>query len=162
MSFELDHIDRSILTQLQINARMSDREISRIIHLSPNAVTKRIKRLEDENYILQYTTVLNKSMVNRKLECLTGINLTRNNFFVVNSFIEYTRSIPEVYCTYYINGIFDFLIHIVAIDIQDYYSLVVNKFHNLNCVGDVTTLVILSEVAGFNKLDLSHLNKHNS
>lgn len=157
MALKIDKIDINILKQLQNNARISDKQISRIIHLSPNAVTTRINRLENDGYIHQYTTILNKAKINRNLECFTGVNLTHNNYHTVSSFLKYIKSIPEV-CNYYrINGMFDFLIHIVAVDIHDYHNLLVNKLANWHCVRDTTTFVVLNETEDGNSLDLSHL-----
>lgn len=157
MSLELDRIDINILNILQKNARTSDTEISRKIHLSPNAVSVRIKRLEDDGYIGHYTTVLNKSKVNRNLECFTGINLTQNNYQTVISFLKCINSMPEVYRLYWINSMFDFLIHIVSIDVEDYYDLLVNKITKINCVKNATPLIVFNEMAGLNMIDLSHI-----
>lgn len=157
MALKLDKIDINILTQLQNNARISDKQISRIIHLSPNAVTTRINHLENDGYIHQYTTLLNKTKINRNLECFTGVNLTHNNHHTVSSFLKYIKGIPEVYNFYRINSMFDFLIHIVAVDIHDYHRLLVNKLTNLHCVSNATSFVVLNETEGCNSLDLSHL-----
>lgn len=159
MALKLDQIDISILAHLQKNARISDKDISRNIHLSPNAVAARIKRLEDENYIQHYTTVLNKSKVNRNLECFTGINLTQNNYQTVNAFLKFVNGIPEIYRFYRINSMFDFLLHIVSIDIQDYHHLLIDKLTKINCVSSATPFVVLNEAKSLNIIDLSHLFK---
>ncbi|MFA4869170.1 MAG: Lrp/AsnC family transcriptional regulator [Pedobacter sp.] len=157
MPLELDKLDINILTQLQNNARISDKQISRIIHLSPNAVTTRISHLENDGYILQYTAILNKAKINKNLECFTGVNLTNNNYHNVTTFLKNIKRIPEVYNFYRINSVFDFLIHIVAVDLNDYHNLLINKLSSLHCVRDTTTFVVLNEMEGGHSLDLSHL-----
>lgn len=134
MALNLNEKDVRILTLLQENARISDRNISRKIHLSPNAVSLRVNRLEDESYIQQYTTVLNKSKLNLNLQCFAGINLKQNNFQTV---------------------VYDFFLHIVSIDIHDYHRLFVNKLANLQCISSLTTFVVLNE-GGSNVIDINH------
>lgn len=157
MAFELNKIDIKILNLLQKDARISDKEISRKIHLSSNAVSVRISRLEEEGYIEQYVTILNKARVNRNFECFTGINLTENNYQTVTLFERYIDNIPEIYRVYRINSTFDFLLHIVTVDIQNYHHLFVNELATISCVKSVTPLIVLNEAPGFNIIDLSHI-----
>lgn len=156
MPFRLDKLDLNVLMQLQNNARISAQEISRRIHLSANAVTARIRRLENEGYIKQYTTILNNAMVNRKLECITGVRLMQNNNAHMNAFLTAVKSIPEVYCCYHVNSMFDFMLHIVAIDVQDYHCFT-KTLSEINCVSRITPLIILNEMDRPNVVDLSHL-----
>lgn len=159
MSLKLDKIDLNILDQLQRNARVSIKEISRKIHLSSNAVTGRIKRLEDDGYIQRYTTVLNNTMVDKSLECFTAINLTENNHQTAASFLTYLNSIPEVYEFYRLNCVYDFFLRIITVDIYDYQNILINKLSKLNCVSGTKTFMVLSDMTGSNIVDLSHLLK---
>lgn len=157
MAFKLDKFDLNILTRLQNNARMSAREISHKIHLSASAVSARIRRLENDGYILQYVTILNKTMVNKNLVCFTGVRLAQNNNENLTSFAERIKEIPEVYNCYHVNGMFDFLIHIVAKDMKEYRHFLINTLSNINCVCKITTFFVLSEMENGHKVDLSHL-----
>lgn len=59
MKLELDTKDKKIIEQLELNSRQSNRQISRKIGLSKDAVSYRIKRLEEAKLILGYYSVLN-------------------------------------------------------------------------------------------------------
>ncbi|WP_350332856.1 Lrp/AsnC family transcriptional regulator [Coralliovum pocilloporae] len=48
----LDRIDRKILEQLRMNARISATDLARAVHLSRPAVQDRIRRLETDGLIL--------------------------------------------------------------------------------------------------------------
>lgn len=54
---EPDQLDRQILKLLQADARMPHAEIGKKVGLSRQAVTKRVKSLEDWRYIRGYTVV---------------------------------------------------------------------------------------------------------
>lgn len=51
---QLDAIDRSILTELQAEARISNAELGRRVGLSAPAVSERVKRLERTGVITRY------------------------------------------------------------------------------------------------------------
>lgn len=157
MAFKLDKFDVNLLIQLQNNARISVREISHKIHLSASAVSARIRRLESEGYILQYVTILNKAMVNKNLVCFTGVSLAQNNNENLTSFTESIKEIPEIYNCYHVNGMFDFLLHMVAKDMQEYHHFLINTLSNINCVCKITTFFVLSEMDNGHKVDLNHL-----
>ena len=54
----MDHIDKSILSLLQENARISLSEISGTVQLSVSAVSERLRRLEASGLIQKYTAIL--------------------------------------------------------------------------------------------------------
>lgn len=56
---KLDLTDIRILELLKENSKISMREISKLIHLSPLSVAERIKRLEEEGIIEGYTVKIN-------------------------------------------------------------------------------------------------------
>lgn len=157
MTFHLDKFDLNILVQLQNNARVSIKEISNRVYLSANAVSSRISRMESGGCIKQYVTILNNSMLGRNLECFTGVSLAQNNNENLVYFTDCIKKIPEVYNYYHVNGMFDFLLHIVARDMQDYHNCLVHTLSNINCVYKITTFFVLSDMEAAHKVDLSHL-----
>lgn len=63
----LDQIDLSILQLMQENARISNADIARELDMAPSAVLERVKKLEQKNIILQYTTRLNPLALHQNL-----------------------------------------------------------------------------------------------
>ena len=57
--YSLDQFDISILKLMQSNARISSADIAYELDMAPFAVLERVKKLEQKNIILQYTTSLN-------------------------------------------------------------------------------------------------------
>ena len=54
-----DRTDTRILRVLQANGRISTSQLAEAVHLSPTAVTERVKRLTRKGYILGYEARLN-------------------------------------------------------------------------------------------------------
>ena len=65
----LDEIDRRVLRALQRNGRMSNGDLSEVVHLSPSACHRRVQRLESEGYISGYVALLDP----RKLDMPTTV-----------------------------------------------------------------------------------------
>jgi DNA-binding Lrp family transcriptional regulator len=57
----LDALDRSIISFLRLNGRMSHEQISRQVNLSRPAVHERIKRLEEQGIIRGYQALVDWS-----------------------------------------------------------------------------------------------------
>lgn len=157
MAFKLDEIDVKLLSQLQNNARVSVKEISRKIHLSPNAVSARIKRLEDTDYIKGYVAILNKDKIERKLESFTGISLHQNNNFNLVSFLDSVKDIPEICSCYLVNGMFDFVLRIAVNDMEEYRKCMVNTLSKIESISEIRTFFVLDEIGSDYIVDLTHL-----
>ena len=63
----LDKIDLSILRLMQENARISNADMARELNMAPSGVLERVKKLEQKNVILQYTTRINPAPLQQKL-----------------------------------------------------------------------------------------------
>ena len=57
---KMDNTDIKILKELQQDSRLSIREISKRVNLSPPSVTERIRKLEDSGVIEGYTIKINE------------------------------------------------------------------------------------------------------
>lgn len=157
MLSKLDEIDIKVLFHLQKGARISIQEISKKVHLSANAVSARIRRLEDQGYIKQYATILNKNMINKKLVSFTGITLHHNGNGNLSSFLEFVKDVPEVCNCYHVNETFDFLLYIVVTDMQDYHNFLINKLSLIDCISKIKTFFVLEEIGTAHMIDLTPL-----
>lgn len=66
----MDQIDTVILRQLQLNAKISMKELATIVHLSSPAVIERVKKLEEQGTIKGYTTKLNLKNLDRSIQAI--------------------------------------------------------------------------------------------
>ncbi|MEN0109027.1 MAG: winged helix-turn-helix transcriptional regulator, partial [Pseudomonas sp.] len=73
--FALDRVDKRIIEALQHNARMTNRELAELVHMSPSASLKRTKRLEEQGYISHYTLALNLDNICQNIQVLAQIKL---------------------------------------------------------------------------------------
>ena len=117
---EFDRLDRRILTLLQEDASLSNAEISERVGLSPNACWRRIRRLEDQGVIRGRVALLNQELLELKVTVFVGIKTNEHNEKWLKKFAEGVEAIPEVVEFYRMSGDIDYMLRIVARDIDDY------------------------------------------
>ena len=120
----IDATDIRILQLLQENAQLTLKEISQKINLSMTPTHDRIKRLEQENVIDKYVTILNKKMLGNPMMVYCNITLDKQQ---KNHFEEFEATIiqfPEVIECSVISGSFDYLLKVIVKDMKDRKSVV--------------------------------------
>ena len=142
----LDEKDKAILRILQTNAKATVREISSQVHLSTTPVHERIKRMEEEGVILQYATILNHSRINKGLMAICYISMKEHNKKSGGKFIRTIQEMPEVIEFYIISGAFDFMLKVVAENMDDYYNFHVNKLGQVDNIAQVQSTFIMGVV----------------
>src|SRR5450432_2058929 len=145
-SVSLDEKDKAILRYIQSNAKATVREIAANVHLSTTPVHERIKRMEDEGVIIQYTTLLNHSRINKGLMAICYISLKEHNKKTGAKFIKTLSDMPEVIEFYIISGDFDFMLKIAVENMDDYYNFHVNKLGQVENIAQVQSTFIMGVI----------------
>lgn len=120
MAVELDRFDRRILGLLQEDASLSNAEISERVGLSANACWRRTKRLEEQQIIRRRVALLNQEKLELKVTVFVGIRTNQHNEQWLQRFAQGISEIPEVIEFYRMSGDIDYMLKIVARDIEDY------------------------------------------
>ncbi len=142
----LDVKDLAILRLLQNNARMSVREIAESVQLSTTPVHERIKRLEASGVIKQYATLVDGAKIKKGLMVICYVSLNQHSKKSGTQFIKLINELPEVVECYSISGEFDFMLKIVAEDMNSYYHFHVNKLSQAENIGQVQSVFIMGVV----------------
>lgn len=112
---ELDAIDRSILTELQADARISNAELGRRVGLSAPAVSERVVRLERTGVITGYHAHVEPKALGYPIGAVVRIRPAAQQ---LRKIPEVARKTPEVVACHRITGEDCFLVelHLRAID----------------------------------------------
>ncbi len=142
----LDEKDKAILRLLQADAKITVREIAAKVHLSTTPVHERIKRMEDEGVILQYAALVNYYKVRKGLMAICYISLKEHNKRSGAKFIKTIQELPEVIEFYIISGEFDFMLKVVAENMDAYYDFHVNKLGQVENIGQVQSTFVMGAI----------------
>ena len=150
----IDKTDIRILQLLQENAQFTLKEISQKINLSMTPTHDRIKRLENEGVISKYVTILNKKMVGNPLIVYCSISLDKQQKNHFEEFEDAIKQFPEVIECSVISGSFDYMVKVVAKDMEAYNEFYQKKLSDLQSVAHISSSFVMSEVKNTTVLPL--------
>ncbi|MFM9839911.1 MAG: Lrp/AsnC family transcriptional regulator [Cyclobacteriaceae bacterium] len=133
----LDNLDKRILKELQLNARISVSEIGRRVGLSTPAVTERISKLEQENFIQGYQTKVNYCKLGLPIKVFIHFRSISLKHVDIIKMIDV---IPEVVEWHTITGDSCALLKVVVATTEELERVI----EHLGKYGDTKTSIILS------------------
>ena len=142
----LDETDLKILQLLQQDAKMTVKEISEKVHLSTSPVHERIKRMESNGVIKQYATLVDFEKVNKGLIVICYVSLKQHDKNAGTKFIKFINGLNEVIECYNISGEFDFMLKVIAENMNDYYHFHVNKLSQSENIGHVQSVFVMGVI----------------
>ena len=142
-NISIDDKDLAILSLLQRNAKMTVKEIADLVHLSTTPVHERIKRMEQSGVIKQYATLVDYAKVKKGLMVICYVSLRQHDKIEGAKFIQRIQEMNEVIECYNISGEFDFMLKVVAADMDDYYDFHVNKLSQAENIGHVQSVFVM-------------------
>ncbi len=142
----LDKTDVAILRLLQQNSRISIREIGEKVHLSTTPVHERIRRMEQSGIIKQYVTLLDGAKVKKGLMVICYLSLRQHSKTAGAKFIKSIMEMNEITECLTISGEFDFMLKVVAENMDDYYNFHVNKLSQMDNIGNVQSVFVMGVV----------------
>lgn len=150
----LDAIDRKILAALQADGRKSIAELSGEVGLSPSPCLRRVKALEEEGLIARYAAVLDQRKAGLPVSVFVSIKLERQQEEALDSFSAAIRGWPEVLDCYLMTGPRDYLLRVVAADLDAYERFLKEKLTRLDGIASIESSFALEQVKYSNILPL--------
>lgn len=120
LSVSLDRIDRAILHELQLDAKLSNQSLAATVHLSESACLRRVRRLEEAGLLRGYVALVDQSMAGYPDNVFVQITLTSQQQDALSAFERAVRQIPEVMECYLMAGVADYVLRVIVEDARDY------------------------------------------
>ena len=139
----LDEHDKAILNALQKDSSISNLDLSKLIGLSPSACLVRTKNLKELGVIKQFTTIVDEKKLGMETLAFILVNLSPLNRETANFFVEEINRLPQVLECYTVTGNRDYLLKIVAQDMQTYRDFVIDSLMGIPGVNRVETSIVM-------------------
>lgn len=117
---KLDALDKAILSELVRDGRLSQVDLAEQVPLSPTAVARRIKALEEAGVIEGYQARVNRQALGIHMTIFVEIALKSQNEELLASFEKAAAAAPSVVSCHLMSGENDYLITVMARDLPDY------------------------------------------
>ncbi len=154
---KLDRLDLRILQQLQRDCDVPVAEMAEQIGLSTNACWRRIKRLEEHGVVRARVALLDERALGLKLTVFVAVRTNQHTDSWLQQFAAGIKEIPEVIEFYRLSGDTDYLLKIVAQDIDD-YDRVYKQLIAVAPLHDVSSSFAMERIKSSTALPLSHLS----
>ena len=142
----LDKKDRRILGLLQTAPEITAAEIGERIGTSQATCWRRIRRLREDGLIPDQVVTLDRKKAGFNAMIFAQVKLNSQGRADLASFAEAIQSFPEVMECYVLMGSVDFLLRIVARDIDAYERFFFERLSKLPGVQEITSSMALSEI----------------
>lgn len=123
-NIKLDKIDLKILAALQQDGQMTKAKLSETVGLSVSPCWERVKKLEKAGVITGYRALVDATKIARHATILVEVTLKQHRSEDFRRFEQAMADIPEIVECYAIGGGADYLMKIMAADIDRYQRLI--------------------------------------
>lgn len=139
----MDRTDRELVTLLARDGRLSWRELAEAVHLSPNAVSERVRRLRESGVIRHIRAELDPAALGRTLEAQIEVKLDAATAAL--EFENALRHLPQIRSAALMTGSFDYAIR-VACESREELMQVTEQLRRHAGVRETCTRMVLREI----------------
>lgn len=150
----LDGIDRKILLALQADGKITIGELAEHVGLSPSPCARRVRLLEQAGVIRGYTAIVDQKKVGLPISAFASIKLERQREEDLDDFAAAVSRWPEVVDCYLMTGQRDYLMRVVAADLEAYERFIKDKLTRLDNIASIETSFALGQVKRSEKLPI--------
>lgn len=125
--YKLDAVDKKILTLVQRNARLSHVELAEQVGASSASCWRRVKAMEAAGVLVGWVRLVDPAKIGRGVNVVCNVRVKSYSREASDAFELFVRENPEIIECYSMSGDWDFLLRVVATDVADYNSFLMEK-----------------------------------
>ena len=153
--FPLKPVDLHILRVLQNEGRIPNVELAERVGLSPSPCLRRLKQLEASGILRGYAALLDRKRLGFGVEAFVQVSLERHQDRFDKAFRKAVLSHPEIVGCYVMTGEMDYLLHVLARDLEAYGRFTLEVLLKMPGVKDVRSSLALEVVKDSTALPLA-------
>ncbi len=155
---KLDTVDKRILSELQIDAQITNQELADKVGLSPSPCLRRVKALEETGVIKKHVALLDAKKLGLSLTALIQVSMDKHTPERFAFFEETIKQFPEIQECLLITGQnSDYQLKVVTQDMDSFQKFLLGKLTPIEGVTGVNSSFILQKVINHQRLPLERL-----
>ncbi|TCW83369.1 AsnC family transcriptional regulator [Burkholderia sp. SRS-46] len=154
MPTKLDAIDKRILRALQQDSNRTNAELAQQAGLSATPCLRRVHLLEEQGVIDGYVALLNPAAVELRFTAFVRVTLDRQDKTTVEHFAREIEQAPEVLECHLMAGSYDYLLRVIAKDLDDYQRFQMETLTQIDGVRNVETEIPLKRIKQTTRLPI--------
>ena len=149
MSNSLDQHDIKILQILKDEGRITNQALSDQIGLATSPCWRKMRQLEESGIIEGYSVRLNRRKIGLGVQAFIRVKIDSHSEAEAEQFASEVMQLDQVVACYSIAGDADFLLQVVAKDLDSYSDFAMNEIRRLPGIKEMQTSMMLKEIKPF-------------
>jgi len=143
-NYQIDEIDRQILSLLSKNGRIHYNYIAKKVHLKPPSVIERVKKLEKEKIIKGYVALLDEKKLGVDITGFIGVNIDHPQN--INKFEKITHILKNnILECHHVTGEFTLILKVKAKNTAELEKLI-ERIRSTDGVVKTHTMIVFSTI----------------
>ena len=142
----LDKTDLAILKLLQEDAKISNVQLAKRVHLSPSPCLARVRRLEQLGIVSRHVALLSPHSLGLNVSVFVQITLEKQAKQGLDRFESAIRKRPEVMECYLMTGEADYLLRVLVRDVEALEQFIVKELTRIPGIANIRSSVALKQV----------------
>ncbi|ARA82430.1 Lrp/AsnC family transcriptional regulator [Pseudomonas ficuserectae] len=145
----LNPTDVRILTALQQDGRITNQTLADQIGMSASPCWRRVKQLEEHRYVLGYRAVLDRRKIGLGVMVFIRVSIDSHSEAEARKFEQEVMQLENVVACYSIGGDADFLLQVVARDLDSFADFAMTVVRRLPGIKEMQSMFVLKEIKPF-------------
>ena len=126
----LDAVDRAILHELAVDARIPNNALAERVGVAPSTCLARVRALRERGVIRGFHADIEPAALGRDLQAMIAVRLAGHARGSMGPFVTRMGRLPEVLDVYFVAGVNDYLLHVAVgstADLRDFVAEHLNR-----------------------------------
>ncbi len=142
----MEAADTRILAALQADGRLTNQDLAERAGLSASPCWRRVKQMEETGVIAGYRAIVDRRKLGLGVLAFVRVKIDSHSETEARRFEDDIQRLDEVVACYSIAGTADFLLQVVAADLDAYADFAMNVIRRLPRIKEMETAIALKEV----------------
>lgn len=121
---EFDSVTRALLSELQKDARQTNKALAEKVGVAPSTCLERVRELRARGVISRFSAVVEPASVGRPMEAILSIQQRAAEREAIETLLEDWAARPETVRVMALTGTTDFIVHVAVRDMAHLRDLV--------------------------------------
>ena len=144
---ELDSVDRTLLRELQNDARQTNKALADKVGVAPSTCLERIRELRARGVIAGFRADVDPATIGRPMEAILSIQQRGAHRQATETLLGDVATLPETVRVMALTGTTDFIIHVAVRDMDHLRDLVWSLLERRE-VGRIQSSLVFARVEG--------------
>lgn len=142
-NYQIDNIDKKILSLLMKDAMMPYTEVGHRVLMSPGTVHVRMNHLQKSGIVKGTSLLLDYAKLGYDLTAFVGVYLDKGSHY--DKVIKRLEKFPEVVEAHYTTGVYSIFVKIVCRNTEHLREVLNNKMQSVEGIDRTETIISLEE-----------------